>query len=359
MMIDLVKVILPAVLAFGVGIMFTPILTHYLYHFKAWKKKGGKNALDGKEAAVFNSIHKEKEVGTPRMGGIVIWFSSAAVIFFLALLTLIFPDNQTVAKIDFFSRDQTWIPFTAMIIGALVGLVDDLLEVSGKGKYMAGGLSFRNRISAVALLGLMCGLWFYYQLGVTHLGMPGVVGDIEVGWLIVPIFILVMVAVYSSGVIDGIDGLAGGVFATIFASYAIIAFSLNQINLAAFCAMVTGAILAFLWFNIPPARFYMSETGTMALTVALSIVVFMTDSLGGGYGVLVLPVVAFPLVLTSASVIIQIVSKKVLSKKVFRVAPVHHHFEALGWPPYKVVMRFWVISVVFAMLGVILGTIGM
>lgn len=358
MMIDLVKVILPAVLAFGIGILLTPILTHYLYRFKAWKKKGGKNALDGKVAEIFNSIHKDKEVGTPRMGGIIIWFSSALMIFLLSLSTVIFPGNETLAKIDFFSRDQTWIPFAAMIFGALVGLVDDILEVSGKGRYMAGGLSFRNRISAVAVLGVVCGLWFYYQLGVTSLGMPSVIGNIEIGWLVVPLFVLVMIAIYSSGVIDGIDGLAGGVFATIFASYAIIAFNLNQINLAAFCAMLTGAILAFLWFNIPPARFYMSETGTMALTVTLSVVVFMTDSLGGGYGIIVLPVIAFPLVLTSASVIVQVFSKKVFSKKVFRIAPVHHHFEAIGWPPYKVVMRFWVISVVFAMLGVILGTIG-
>ncbi|MGM0629008.1 MAG: hypothetical protein ACQESA_01110 [Patescibacteria group bacterium] len=358
MMIDIVKVILPSVLAFGVGIMMTPFLTYYLYRFKAWKKKAGKNALDGKKAEVFNELHKEKEVGTPRMGGVVIWLSSALVILGLWILAIIFPENQFLIKIDFLSRDQTWIPFTAMIFGALVGLVDDLLEVSGRGKYMAGGLSFSKRMSAVILLGTFCGFWFYQQLNVTTLGMPAAIGDIEIGWMIVPLFVIVMAAVYSSGVIDGIDGLAGGVFAIIFAGYSIIAFSLEQINLAAFCALLTGAILAFLWFNIPPARFYMSETGTMALTVTLSVVVFMTDSLGGGYGVIVLPFIAFPLVLTSLSVIAQIFSKKILGRKVFKVAPVHHHFEAVGWPSYKVVMRFWVIGVVFALIGVILGIVG-
>lgn len=123
--------------------------------------------------------------------------------------------------------------------------------------------------------------------------------------------------------------------------------------------MVVGGILAFLWFNIPPARFYMSETGTMGLTLTLAVVAFMTDSLGRGYGVLALPIIGIPLVLASASVIIQILSKKFRKgKKVFLVAPIHHHFEAKGWPSYKVTMRFWIISVVFAILGVTLAIIG-
>ena len=359
MIIDFVKIILPAVLAFSTGVLLTPILTHYLYLHKAWKKKAGKKGLDGKEASVFNELHKEKEVGTPRMGGIIIWLSASAVMISLWLLAKAFPGNESLVKIDFLSRDQTWIPFAALLFGAFVGLIDDIFEITGEGKYFAGGLSFKRRITAVTALGLCCGWWFYQQLEITTLGMPSVVGDIEIGWLIIPLFALVMIAVYSSGVIDGLDGLAGGIFATIFASYSIIAFYLNQINLAAFCALITGAILAFLWFNIPPARFYMSETGTMALTVVVAIIAFMTDSLGGGYGVLVLPVVAFPLVVTSSSVIIQMLSKKFRGKKVFEVAPIHHHFEAKGWPSYKVVMRFWVIGVVFAMLGAILGIIGL
>jgi len=144
-----------------------------------------------------------------------------------------------------------------------------------------------------------------------------------------------------------------------FASYAGIAFYQDQINLATFCAVILGGILAFLWFNIPPARFYMSETGSMALTITLAVVAFMTDSLGGGHGVLVLPVIAMPLIVTSLSVIIQILSKRFRGgKKVFLVAPIHHHFEALGWPSYKVTMRFWIIGIVFAIFGLILGIMG-
>ncbi len=156
--------------------------------------------------------------------------------------------------------------------------------------------------------------------------------------------------------IDGIDGLAGGVFAIAFSSYGVIAFYQQQINIASFCFALAGGILAFLWFNVPPARFYMSETGSMALTITLAVIAFMTDSLGKGYGVLVVPIIALPLMLTTASVIIQILSKKIRGgKKVFLVAPLHHHFEAKGWPAYKVTMRYWIISIVFGVIGIIIA----
>ena len=144
-----------------------------------------------------------------------------------------------------------------------------------------------------------------------------------------------------------------------FTAYAGIAFYQQQINLAAFSALIVGGILAFLWFNIPPARFYMSETGTMGLTITLTVVAFMTDSLGGGHGVFVLPIVAFPLVITVLSVVIQLLSKKFRNgKKIFQVAPIHHHFEAIGWPAAKVTMRYWVISIVFAIIGLSIALIG-
>ena len=123
-------------------------------------------------------------------------------------------------------------------------------------------------------------------------------------------------------------------------------------DIAALSAAIAGGLLAFLWFNIPPARFYLSETGTMALTLALVVIAFLTDTLGEGRGVTVLPIIALPLVATVLSNIAQIVSKKVLGRKLLRVAPLHHHFEALGWPPYKVTMRYWIVGIVAAIVGV-------
>lgn len=369
MIIDIVKVFLPAVGAFMVGILFTPFLTNYLYSHQMWKKKAGKTALDGKEATVFNSLHQEREVNTPRMGGIVIWFSSSFVILGIWTISIFFPSETTI-KLDFLSRTQTWVPLATLIFGALIGLIDDLLEIRGslnegeKGGLpaQAGGLSLFVRLGAVGFIALLCGLWFYFKLDVVSIGLPfaEIFGQSELylGPFFILLFVLVAIFIYAGGVIDGIDGLAGGVFATMFAAYAGIAFYQQQIDLAAFSATISGGTLAFLWFNIPPARFYMSETGTMGLTITLTVVAFMTDILGGGYGLLVLPVIALPLVITVLSDVIQIFSKKYRGKKVFMIAPLHHHFEALGWPAYKVTMRYWIFSTICAILGITLALIG-
>lgn len=356
---NLIKIFLPTTLAFIVGISITPLISFYLYKYKLWKKKPGKILSDGSTAEVFNSLHLQKETGTPRMGGTIIWISVCVVTIILWLLGTYV--DGVFSKLDFVSRDQTWIPLLTLVFGAFIGLIDDILEVRG----MGGGLSLAKRLVLVGGMGLFCGYWFYEKLGISSIGLP-FGQSFFIGWLIIPLFAIVMIAIYSGGIIDGIDGLSGGIFASIFTAYAALAFAQHQINLAAFSATIVGAILAFLWFNIPPARFYMTETGSMALTITLAVIVFMTDALSeksgalasGGYGLLVFPIIAFPLVATSASNIIQKTSKKLFGKKVFRIAPLHHHFEALGWPSYKVTMRYWIIGVVAALLGMILGLVG-
>jgi len=236
----------------------------------------------------------------------------------------------------------------------MVGLVDDLFEIN-KGN---GGLSSKKRLLIVGLVALAVASWFFFKLEVVTIGIP-FYGDLFIGWLIIPLFVLFTIGLYSGGVIDGIDGLAGGIFSTIFLAYAGIAFYQNQIDLAAFSVAVAGGLLAFLWFNIPPARFYMSETGSMALTLTLAVIAFMTDSLGGGIGVSVFLIVGFPLIATSGSVVLQQLSKKFRGgKKIFHSTPIHHHFEALNWPPYKVTMRYWVVGVICALLGLIIAFIG-
>ena len=203
----------------------------------------------------------------------------------------------------------------------------------------------------VALIGLIGGYWFFYKLGYTTIHVPGS-GDIFFGIWYIPFFVLVMLAVYSGGVIDGLDGLGGGAFAIMFAAFGGIALFQNQIDLAGFCVAVVGAILAFLWFNIPPARFYMGETGALGLCCALTVVAFLTDS------VLVLPIIGFLLVIEAGSVILQLIWKKAFKKKLFLAAPIHHHFEAMGWPHYKITMRFWIIGVVTAIVGVAIRLLG-
>ena len=356
MTLDIVKTLFPGIISFAIGIGFAPILTKYLYTRQMWKKRAGKRALDGHDAAVFNALHETREVGTPKMGGAVVVVAASATALLLWLLPLVV-SSELFTKLDFVSRGQTWLPLAALLLGALVGFADDLLEVQATRESFSGGLSLRKRLIAVSCIALFAALWFFIKLEVSTIALP-FLGEVPVGVFFVPLFVLIALAVYSGGVIDGIDGLAGGVFAVMFGAYSLIAFFQDQLNVAAFCAAVVGGILAFLWFNIPPARFYLSETGTMALTLTLTIVAFMTDALGEGKGVAVLPIIAAPLLATTLSNIAQVVSKKWRGKKLFRVAPLHHHFEALGWPPYKVTMRYWVLSVLFAMVGTIVALIG-
>ncbi len=357
MIIDVVKVIAPATIAFLIGIGVTPLIAYYLYKYKAWKKKPRSRALDGSEALVFNELHAEKEIGTPRMGGIVIWLSVFLTTIGVWLVARLFP-SEIFGQLDFLSRNQTWIPFFTLMAGSLVGLVDDIFEINGRGGHIAGGLSLTKRLSIIAAISIFVGWWFFAKLDIVSIAIP-FSDPLFLGAFIIPLFVIVTLALYASGVIDGLDGLAGGIFSIIFLAYAGITFEQGQIDLAAFCATIAGAILAFLWFNIPPARFYMSETGTMGLTVTLAVVAFMADTLGGGHGLFVLPIIALPLLLTVGSVIIQMLSKRLRrGKKVFRIAPIHHHFEAIGWPSYKVTMRFWVLGIVFSLIGVIVAFIG-
>jgi phospho-N-acetylmuramoyl-pentapeptide-transferase len=348
-MLNVVKIFFPWLISFFAGLAFSPFLTHYLYKYKMWKKHSGKGvSLGGGGTPLFDELHKERDTNTPRMGGVVIWVSVLFTIFVFWFISQFFP-SEFAKKIDFMSRGQTWLPLFTLIGGALVGLFDDFLVVSGKGKYIAGGLSLTIRILIVLWIGLIGATWFFFKLDMSSIFVP-FWGEWELGLLFIPFFMLTMLFLFSSGVIDGIDGLSGGVLATIFTAYACIAFFQNQIDLAAFCAVVVGGILAFLWFNIPPARFYMTETGILGLTTSLTVVAFLTNQ------VLVLPIIAFPLFATVASNLIQVASKKFRNgKKVFLIAPLHHHFEALGWPSYKVTMRYWIISIIFAILGMVVA----
>ncbi len=351
--IDVIKIMLPAVLSFSIGIAITPLITHFLYKYKVWKTSGGKIAMDGTEAKVFNHLHSERERLVPRMGGIVIWMSTLITVVLLLFIQVLYPTDMTV-KMSFLSRGQTWIPFFVFLSGAFMGFFSDVLDLF----FHKRGIKISRRLFFVALISAFVGWWFYAKLGVTGISIPFSENSIELGWLIIPFFMLMSLSLYSSGVIDGIDGLSGGVFLSIFIAYTGIAFYQSQFDLAAFSATIAGSILAFLWFNIPPARFFMTETGTMGITLVIATIAFMTDSLGGGIGISALPIIGMLLVVTVLSDIIQVLSKRFFNKKVFLIAPLHHHFEAIGWPSYKVAMRYWVLSAIFALTGFIFALIG-
>lgn len=348
---DVIKIFIPTATAFFIGIALTPLLTDFLYRHKMWKKSSVQKAMSGEQATITSKLHNDEERKTPRMGGIVIWGSVLVTTFLLSILGSIFPES-IFSKLSFLSRNQTWLPLFTLVAGGLYGLIDDYLVCRDAGSYAGGGLSLRARLAFVTALGTLGAWWFYVKLGMDTISIP-FMGDLYLGLFFIPLFIIVMIGMYSGGIIDGVDGLSGGVFAAIFSAYGIIAFMQGQIDIAAFASVVVGGTLAFLWFNIPPARFFNSETGTMALTTSLTVVAFLTDA------VAVLPIIAFLLIATSASSLIQILSKKFRGgKKVFLVAPLHNHFQALGWPAYKVTMRYWILSIVLAVIGTIVTLVG-
>jgi len=347
--LNLVKIFLPSTLAFFFGMLFAPMFARYIVRKKLWKKTS--RATDEMESEFIRIHNTEAELATPRVGGAVIWLSVIATVFILFILSKIFPGSVT-EKMQFLSRSQTLIPIGVFLLSALIGLFDDILQIKGKGNYAHDASKYRNiKVLIVIGISLLVSFWLFFKLDISSIAVP-FLQSIDLGILFIPFFIFVSLAIFSTSVIDGVDGLAGGIFASIFAGYTVIAFFNNQIDIAAFSSVVTGGIFAFLWFNIPPAKFYMGETGMLALTMTLTVIAFLTDT------VILLPIIALPLLLTSLSVIIQYISKKYRNgKKVFRLTPLPLHFLSLGWSRERVTMRFWILSIISVILGVILSSL--
>ncbi len=344
---ELMQIIIPTFVTFIVGILITPFVSSFLYKHKMWKTRSVQKTTDGFNAIITSKLHSDDTKQTPRMGGIIVWGSVLIVVIIISIAEYIF--GGFFHRISFLSRSQTWIPFTVLIGAAFFGLIDDYLVCSDKGTYKGGGLSLAIRLIFVTSISLFVALWLYFKLDLVSIHLFASYW-LYLGFWIIPLFIIILIGLYGGGIIDGVDGLSGGVFATMFTAYGVIAFVSGQVQIAALCLSIVGGLLAFLWFNIPPARFYLSETGSMALTLTLGVIAFLTQE------VFVLLIIAFPLIITALSSIIQIASKKFRNgRKVLIVAPLHNHFQALGWPPYKVTMRYWVISVFCSIAGIIIA----
>jgi len=347
---NVVKIFVLTIITSILAFIFALFLKSFLYKIKFWKKEARTKTITGDKANVFYSLHKERETTVPRGAGVLIWGSVFLIIFIFYFLSFIqYP--WWLKKFNFLSRNETWLPLFALVVGGIIGLLDDILTVYGKGKYIGGGLSFFKRLLIVLIIGLVGGLWLHFKLGWDTIHIP-LVGDfpggidVHLGFLYVLLFMIVTVWCWAGGVVDGLDGLAGGVFASIFAGFAIIAFHDGFINLATFCGTISGVLFAFLWFNIPPAKFYMGDTGSLSLTITLGTLAFLTNS------VAVFPIMAGIMVIESGSIVLQLLSKKFLHKKIWLSTPIHHHLEAIGWKPHQITMRFWILSIVFVIIGV-------
>ncbi len=338
---SIIKIFILTTLSFIMAMSWTPALTYFLFKYKL-----GKQIRDEKSAPIMSSLHKTKS-GTPTMGGVLIWVT----VLFLALFFFYLGEwtgSDLLKKFNFLTRSQTLLPLGALVASAIVGLIDDYLNARKIGPN-GGGFRMRHRLLMYTLIAVVGAWWFYFKLDWHTIHIP-FWGNFDIGWWYIPIFIFIIVATsFSVNESDGLDGLAGGLLLASFAAYGAIAFVQGKMELAAFCGVIVGALLAFLWFNINPARFFMGDTGAMSLGVTLGIVAMLTNS------VLLLPIIGFLFAAESASVIIQIISKKIRGKKIFISAPIHHHLEAIGWPEPKIVMRFWVIAGVTAVVGFIIS----
>ncbi|MBU1164066.1 phospho-N-acetylmuramoyl-pentapeptide-transferase [Patescibacteria group bacterium] len=337
--IYITKIFFLTTLAFIVTMLWTPLLTHFLYKFKL-----GKQIRDEKSAPIFSKLHKSKK-GTPTMGGVLIWVTVLVFALGFYFLSQIF--NGVFTQLNFLSRSETLLPLGALVASAIVGLIDDLIDIWKVG-HNGGGLRMRHRFLIYAIIATVGALWFYFKLDWTTLYIP-FFGNFDIGLWYIPFFIFIIIATaHSVNLTDGLDGLAGGTLLVAFAAYGSIAFAKGRFDLATFCGVIIGALLAFLWYNINPARFFMGDTGAMSLGVTLGVIAMLTNAS------LLLPIIGFIFVMETSSVLLQWASKSIRKKKIFLSSPFHHHLQAIGWPEPKIVMRLWVVSGVTAVIGLII-----
>jgi phospho-N-acetylmuramoyl-pentapeptide-transferase len=345
-----IRILTPTALAFLLGIVLTPFFSNIFYRYRLWKRSSRIDEQDNPKMLAeggedMKKVYNQQETKTPRVGGIIVWASFLLVIILTELWFVLFPEST---DLRFITRGQTLLPLGSLIAGAVLGLTDDFLQIFGSKTSLAIGVPRKIRIALVATLGVIEGLWFVHKLGYSAISLPFDLGSIELGIFFVPFFMITLLALFSSSIIDGIDGLAAGVLAIIFNTYGFIGIIQGQFGIAIFAFTLMGALLAFLWFNVPPARFYLGETGILALTLPLTVLIFLTNT------VFEFLVIGLPLVLTALSTVIQIIGRRVFKVRVFRLAPLHHHFEALGWPRSKITMRYWIFSAMCSLIGLII-----
>lgn len=330
---QMIMVLLQATFGFFLAMSLAPIFTYFAFKYQWWRKQR-QASVTGEKAKVFAKLHAAKHKRhIPTMAGLIILIS-------VVIATLLF-------NLD---RNQTWLPLAAMVLFGGLGLVDDLSNILGQAD-KSGGLKTRTQLLALIGLAFVLSLWFYYKLGYNLIHIPAY-GDVNIGILYIPLFVAVVFSTAKSvSITDGLDGLAGGLLSVAFSCFGVISFFFGLHHLAVFCAVIVGATLAYTWFNIYPARFFMGQVGSTALGATLGIVAMLTNS------VFALVIIGLVFVIEAGSSLIQVLSKKIRHKKIFLSAPLHHHLEASGWPETKVTMRFWVIGAMCGVIGLIFALI--
>ena len=320
-----------AMLAFVMTVIWGPPLLRILRHFKI-----------GKLIRVDEPGHHNVKMGTPTMGG---------VMFILPVLMLTAMLNAaTLIGFTVIGR-SVLVPLIVLLVYAMLGAVDDWEGVRGKRR--GEGMRARTKFMAQFILALGTAFVLKYVLEVPEMRLPGVQGDIELGLWYIPIAAFIIVSESNAiNFTDGLDGLAGLISATIFAAFGVIALIQEQFYLARFCFTVVGALGGCLWFNVHPAELFMGDTGSLALGATLAVVALMT-----GQWPLLVVIAVIPLSEALSDVIQVVYFKLTKGKRFFKMAPIHLHFELLGWSETQVVQRFWLIGLLAAMVGIGLAVV--
>jgi phospho-N-acetylmuramoyl-pentapeptide-transferase len=324
----------------GLSFMLTAIwgtpLLRVLRHFKI-----------GKVIRVDGPSHFSK-MGTPTMGGVLI-------ILPVLLITVLL--NAT-SLIGFnVSGSSVLLPLGVLVGYGLLGALDDWEGIRGR-RVIGEGLRARTKFLVQVAFAMLATVGLVYYLDVPQMYLPGVKGEIEIGTIYLPLAVYIIVASTNAvNITDGLDGLAGLISATAFAAFGMIAILQGQAFLASFCFTLVGALFGFLWFNVHPAELFMGDTGSLPLGATLGVVALMTGQWP------LLPIIAVIPVSTTLSSAIQTLYFKYTrrrygtGRRLFKMAPLHHHFEMLGWSETQIVQRFWLISLIAAMLGVALAVV--
>jgi len=313
-------------LAFMMTVIWGGPLLRIMQHFKM-----------GKQIRVEEPGKHFLKMGTPTMGGLMIILPVALITVLLNAASLI--GMKVLGK-------SVLVPLAAILGFGFLGALDDWQGIHGKRK--GEGLRIRTKLIAQVVLALLLAGVLRYILGVPDLYIPGIRFEIELGWFYIPIAGFVIVAMSNAvNFTDGLDGLAGLISATIFAAYGGIALMQGQVFIARFCFTMVGALFGFLWFNVHPAQLFMGDTGALSLGATIAVIALMTGQWA------ILPIIAIIPVSEALSDVIQIAYFRIThGRRFFKMAPLHLHFELLGWSEMQIVQRFWLIGLLAAMLGI-------
>jgi phospho-N-acetylmuramoyl-pentapeptide-transferase len=290
----------------------------------------------GKQIRVEGPQRHQLKTGTPTMGGLMIVIPVVAMTLLLNTVPIL---GRTLLG------RSVLVPLGVLVAYAALGAIDDLLGLKGR------PMRARVKFPLQALVAVLVAIGLKYFLDVPNMYLPGVPADINLGIWYVPIAaFIILCGTNAVNITDGLDGLAGIIAATAFVAYGMIAGLQDQVFLMRFCFTMVGVLFAFLWFNAHPAELFMGDTGSLAVGAVLAVVALMTAQWA------ILPVIAIIPVAETVSVILQVgYFKLTRGKRLFKMAPLHHHFELLGWSETQVVQRFWLIALLAAMIGIALA----